>query len=456
MSDMVLAYDRPSRLDSGVLGLGRAGGSGPLPFFDGRAARPGLVAGLLLAVAAVARSRYFQPSAARLLDPILTSGDGRLRLESFSSCCGVYARADLLPGALTGARAEPGTTNVDLNQEVRDALSRLGDRDELRLSVGDDGLTVVTRAAAAFERKVALPTRWVKGLGEAALAQTGMRPAVTTGAAGARRLLAGLPPAGPASAPPWALVEQGRELRFRQAAGPGAPFVGGPFRLREMRPLARWAQSLTVWTRPGSGSRSTAFRLDLPDARLWLVLSPDVTRGFSGEGQALGALADPATVAEAEALRPALAWTARLDEPALAAAAGVSADRLRLLLTVLGSQGLVGFDLTEDAWFRRDLPFAARRIGTLQPRVRRAASIDASDVTVHPVEGGHEVFVRGRGFSHRVLLTGPDARCTCVWFSRYTGSRGPCRHVLAARAHVVHAPSGAPTSHPQDDEETGS
>src|SRR5690348_1958709 len=101
---MVLAYDQPSRLAPAVsaghvLDLGRAAvpEGGAAPFFDGWVARPGLVAGLLLTVAAVARSRYFQPVAARLLDPILTSGDGRLRLESFSSCCGVYARADLLP-----------------------------------------------------------------------------------------------------------------------------------------------------------------------------------------------------------------------------------------------------------------------------------------------------------------------------------------------------------------------
>jgi hypothetical protein len=437
MSEVVLAYDRPSRLDGGVLGLGRAGVSGPLPFFDGWAARPGLVAALLLAVAAVARSRYFQPSAARLLDPILTSGDGRLRLESFSSCCGVYARADLLPEALTGTRAAPGTTNVDLNQDVRDALSRLDDRDELRLSVGADGLTVVTRGTAAFERKVTLPTRWIKGLGEAALAQAGMAVAATAGPAATRRLLAGLPPAGPASAPPWALVTQGRELRFRQAATAGAPLVGGPFRLREMRPLARYALGLTVWTRPGPGPRSTAFQLDLPGARLWLVLSPDITRGFSGEGQALGVLADPETVAAASALRPALAWTTRLDETALATSAGVTAGRLRQMLAVLGSQGLVGYDLAEQAWFRRDLPFAAGRVPALQPRVRRAAAISTPDVTVQPVEGGHEVFVRGRGFSHRVALAGADARCTCLWFSRHGDSRGPCRHVLAARAHVA-------------------
>ncbi|MEU4221857.1 SWIM zinc finger family protein, partial [Actinoplanes sp. NPDC026623] len=190
MAEVVLAYDRPSRLDGRVLDLGRAAVPGPAPFFDGWVARPGLVAAVLLAVAAVARSRYFQPAAARLLDPVLTSGDGRLRLESFSSCGGVHARADLLPEALRDVRSEPGTTNVDLNREVRDALSRVSDRDELRLSVGAGGLAVVTRETAAFERRVTLPDRWLKGLGEAALSQAGMRVAATAGPAAARRLLA--------------------------------------------------------------------------------------------------------------------------------------------------------------------------------------------------------------------------------------------------------------------------
>ncbi|MEU4222480.1 SWIM zinc finger family protein, partial [Actinoplanes sp. NPDC026623] len=142
-------------------------------------------------------------------------------------------------------------------------------------------------------------------------------------------------------------------------------------------------------------------------------------------------------VAAAAALHPERAWTARRDEAGLAARAGVSAERLRLLLAVLGGQGLVGYDLTEGAWFRRDLPFAAERVAALQPRVRRAAAITAGDLEVNPIPGGHEVFVRGRGFAHRVVLTADDARCTCLWYSRHRGSRGPCRHVLAARSHLT-------------------
>lgn len=439
-----MAYDRPSRLlvhpsAGSVLDLARAkpAEGGVAPFFAGWVSRPKVVAQLLLTVAAVARSRYFRPIPSRLLDPILTSGDDRLRVESFSSCCGVYARADLLPDGLRDVEVGSGTTNVDLNQDVRDALSRVDDRTELQLSIGADGMRVVTRETTGFERKVKLPTRWIKGLGEAALAQVGMYPFAVLDAAGARRLLAHLPPAGQPSAPAYALVRQGRDLLFRQTPAADVPVVAGPYRLRELCALSSSVLGLTVWTRPGTGARPCAFQLDLPDARMWLVLSSDVARGFSGEGAALDALSDPSAVDEAAELRPMLGWSARLDEASLAERADAPVERLRDLLAVLGGQGLVGRDLAETAWFRRDLPFAAERVARLQPRVRKAAAIDDADLTSTPIAGGHEVFVRSGDISHRVVISGEKARCTCQWYIRNGTSRGPCRHVLAARRFVA-------------------
>ncbi len=40
--------------------------------------------------------------AAAIRDPVVTSHEDRLRFESFSGCCGVYARLDVLPGGLDG------------------------------------------------------------------------------------------------------------------------------------------------------------------------------------------------------------------------------------------------------------------------------------------------------------------------------------------------------------------
>src|SRR5258705_4019686 len=102
MVDLSVLYDQPSQVvsdDAGGLTVALATLSsniGGLPvFFDGWVGRPRLVAALLLSVGAVARARYFMPASARLLDPVLTSGDEMLRIEAFSSCCGVYARVDL-------------------------------------------------------------------------------------------------------------------------------------------------------------------------------------------------------------------------------------------------------------------------------------------------------------------------------------------------------------------------
>ncbi|GAA4586058.1 SWIM zinc finger domain-containing protein [Planotetraspora phitsanulokensis] len=411
---------------------------GGLPvFFDGWVGRPRLVAALLLSVGAVARARYFMPASARLLDPVLTSGDEMLRIEAFSSCCGVYARVDLLGDHLGEVSVGTGTTNVDLGQEVRDALARVDDATELRLSVGSAGLRVTTRVGSAVERKVKLPVRWVKGLGEAALAQVGMRPMARLGAVGARRLLDALPPASSASAPPYELVPAQSGFRFSQAPRSGAVSVAGPYRLRELRPLARFATGMRIWARPGDGARSCAFELAVPGARVWFVLSPDVARGFSGEGAALDLLADAPTVAEAVQLRGYLGWRARLDENELAGLADTSPERIQALLTVLGSQGLVGRDLAADAWFRRDLPFAQELIPRLAPRVGRAATITRADIEIRELQsGGHEIFVRSGDIEHRVNLDGDSASCTCQWYTRHLDSRGPCRHVLAARAHL--------------------
>jgi hypothetical protein len=447
MVDLSIVYDRPSQVvadGAGRLTVALATLSptiGGLPvFFDGWVGRPRLVAALLLSVGAVARARYFMPASGRLLDPVLTSGDEMLRIEAFSSCCGVYARVDLHGDHLGEASIGTGTTNVDLGQELRDALARVDDATELRVSVGSAGLRVTTRVGSAVERKVKLPVRWVKGLGEAALAQVGMRPMAQLGAVGARRLLDALPPASSASAPPYALVPAESGFRFSQAPRSGAVSVAGPYRLRELRPLARFASGLRIWARPGDGARSCAFELTVPGARVWFVLSPDVTRGFSGEGAALDLLADASTVAEAVELRGHLEWRARLDEDELARLADTPPARVRALLAVLGSQGLVGRDLAADAWFRRDLPFAVELIPKLAPRVGRAAITTRADVEIRELPaGGHEVFVRSGDIEHRVMLDGDSVSCTCQWHSRHAGSRGPCRHVLAARAHLGEA-----------------
>ena len=109
------SYLRPSALvDDGrgrALHLETSGGSTPAGlaehprFFAGFLAEPEQGAKGLLAVAAVARARYYVPMTSQrlqdILDPVVTSSGDRLRFESFSGCCGVYARLDVLPAGWT-------------------------------------------------------------------------------------------------------------------------------------------------------------------------------------------------------------------------------------------------------------------------------------------------------------------------------------------------------------------
>ena len=134
----------------------------------------------LLAVARVARTRFYVPpgmlaAILRAADPVVTSNGDRLRFESFSACCGVHARLDVLPGALDGPAMDTGTTNVDFNPPMRQALAGIGGLDPLHLSVGDD-VTVTTLEESVTEQRVPLPRRWIKGFAEVQVAAAGMRP----------------------------------------------------------------------------------------------------------------------------------------------------------------------------------------------------------------------------------------------------------------------------------------
>jgi len=46
------------------------------------------------------------------------------------------------------------------------------------------------------------------------------------------------------------------------------------------------------------------------------------------------------------------------------------------------------------------------------------------------VAGGAVV---GDSPGHRVTFGSPDDTCTCPWWGKHRGTRGPCKHVLAAR-----------------------
>ncbi len=440
VAELAYQYEVPSVIRRGPAGtevlLATSGGvteAGPALhpyFFSGFLTDPTVAAAGMLACAAVARARYFTPGSvvAILRDPVVTSNEDRLRFESFSSCCGVHARLDLLPAAFADPPLASGTTNVDFNDAMRAALAGAAISGPLLLSVGSGELVVDVASGSVTERKVPLPDRWLKGFGEVqALARRMKLIGELTGTA-AQRFVRSIPRS--ARRPLWA-IPTGGTFSLATTARPGAACIAGPHRLTELGPLLRVARRLRVYGPEADASMTeapSAWELDMGTARFTLTLSPEKYRGFSGEGTLLGLLADEDVAADAVLLAPSLAWTSRIDVSLAAATTGLSQARVLAALGYLTASGRVGYDLAEQSFFHRELPFGPA-LEAMHPRLVNARELIASGAVV-PFDGG--ATVRSADVEHRVTFGAAD-RCTCPWWGKHQGNRGPCKHVLAAR-----------------------
>ncbi|MET0426074.1 MAG: SWIM zinc finger family protein [Actinoplanes sp.] len=423
------AYLGPSVLGpQGALSLQTSGGPAAYPqFFTGFLTAPAAAATGLLAVAEVARSRYYRPADPAGLDPVVTAGADRLRFESFSGCGGVHARLDVLPGGIDGDIVAHGTTNVDVNVPLQRALTRVGSGDPMHLAVGPDDLTVTTFDGPVVERKVPLPTRWLRGFAESQAITARFDPRADLGVTEARGLLGRLRASDRSVL--WA-VPAGRTLRLTSRPGPGAVCLPGGGRLVALAPFLRHATGLRVYGPPvaaGSGPVASTWELSSPSMRLSLTLSPEPYRGFSGEGAVLDSLAADQAADDADRISALLSWEPTVDVAALAAEAGIDAVRVRDALTQLSTAGRVGYDVAEAGYFHRTLPYAADAVARMNPRLAAARALAAAgavtaDGPVATVRSGEQIYhVRDA------------ASCTCPWWAKHRGERGPCKHALAVR-----------------------
>ena len=437
--DYAYRYGSASRLDhddAATLHLATSGGPTPNPrLFRGRVNHPVLFADALLAVGAVARSRFHVPPAmlGRILllaDPVATVSPDAIRFEAFSSCASVYARLDLLPAFVDGEFLGAGSTNVDLGSDVRAALAGVVATGALDLEVGLDDLAVEVDGDRHEERKVALPPRWIRGFAESQAVLAGMERRVTGSGAAFRRLLRDLPRG---AKDPVHVVARGPGLALARRPTDGGVAVADADRLRVLERLATSIQSIAVHA---SEDGSSAWVAELADSRLTIALSPAAWRGFSGEGRVAEAAGRaPGRIARVR-VTAALAWGRPLRPAELAEELGVDASEVRAALSELAAAGLVGFDLTDASYFARRLPFELDEPDRWQPRLRRARQLVAAGaVRLEPSAPKADrtvAWVAGRATEYRVRF-GPAGRaCTCPWWGRHPGDRGPCAHILAA------------------------
>jgi hypothetical protein len=434
-------YAFPSRVTDethGAMRLATSGGTAEFPFFfQGALTQPRLTAQLLRTLSKVVAARFHVPPAmlARILresDPVVTSGGGLLRFEGFSACGSAYARVDLNPDAYDGVVVGHGTTNVDFNAPFRAALAQIRDQERVGFAVGTDEVALLRGADQVVERKVALPLRWLKGFVEVQAYQAGMTSRFELDKIETLRFLRSLPRTTMAKTM-FFVTRAGRGVRLSQRSGADAVRVAGIDRLRLLEELAPFADGLTVYA--NDRGTTSEWRLRFGPLSFGLTLSPDVWRGFSGEGQVLGDLAAGDHAAVLDRVRHALAWQAELRPEDFAVQSGLEPDVFRRALSALGSRGLVGYDVTRNAYFHRELPFDLALVEELHPRLNRARELVAAGRVAVLNENGADIEaeVAGSQVVHRVRLSAAGDRCSCVWHAKHQGDRGPCKHILAVQ-----------------------
>ena len=261
------------------------------------------------------------------------------------------------------------------------------------------------------------------------MAGSTMVPVLEVGAVEARRFVQGLPRSGSG-----ALL--GRADRTRAAADEPPVAVGGP-RGRcppaagardpcsgSRRALRAYGPARSPGRRRASGSSPCTTRASS------VTLSPEVSRGFSGEGGVLRDLADPSSGADADLVAALLAFEPRIDiagarrawrrPPAGARAARPRPPRRRRPRRVRRPRRRL---LPPRAALRPALCSRACTRAWLDARALVAAGAVRSTVTSRGCAAGTSSTSCGR--------TAGGTRCTCPWYGKHQDSRGPCKHALA-------------------------
>ena len=346
-------------------------------FFSGFVTSPEPVALALLAVAEVARTRYYQPTSPASRDPVVTCSRERLRFESFSGCCGVYARVDVT--ARRPRRRDTSTTAPPMSTSTRRCDRRWpGSADATRSGsqVGADELIVSTigwcggraqgAAAVAMAARVRRGPRHLVGLRSSTRGDRGAEAScVPAPAAGCQRSVGALGPAGRArrcGSPPapcrarsacpvragWATLRPlARLARVFRAYGPAvSPHRDEPHRAHGSWSLANAAGHAD----PVAGARSRLLGRGCGPGRA--LAGEDVDRRCRPRERVarLGAHDRRRCTRERQRAFPPV--------------------RVQAALTQLGTAGRVGYDVTEAAYFHRVLSLQRRRGGTAEPTAR--------------------------------------------------------------------------------------
>jgi hypothetical protein len=397
-------------------------------FFWGSLTEPYLTAKCWTTIAKVVRSS-FTPIPPAMRDPIVTAGASRMRFEGFSSCNGVYVRLDMKPAAIDGEFIASGTTNVDFNDPMLHALNAIQKNERVILAVGQKDLQVITSKAKVIEKKVTLPTRWIKGLTSVQLYLADMHQKFELNKLQAIQLFQVLPKG--VIKGEYFISQKVGKYMFTTLSAKDNVRVGGLHRLRLLEGMLPLLDKLYVYE--SSDKETSAFVCEFGKMQLLMAFSPDVYRGFSGEGKALENMSNDVPMEWVYGLNSLLKANEMFDPMEISIENDVDFGTMDTLTAGLSSMGLLGYDLSANTHFYRRLPFKTERIMSLNPRFKNAKRlISNEDVRIIVNRPAYiEAKVKGSNVFHTVIIDGESKKCTCDWFTNYQGKRGICKHVLA-------------------------
>jgi hypothetical protein len=399
-------------------------------FFWGSLTDPFVTAKCWSTIAKVVRSS-FGPIPPSLRDPIITAGTERMRFEGFSSCNGVYVRLDMKPESINGEFIASGTTNVDFNDPMLNALNAIQKNEKVTLAVGQNDLQVLTSKAKIVEKKVTLPPRWIKGLTSVQLYLADMEPKFELNKLQSIQLFQNLPKGNVKGA--FFITKRAGKFMFSTLATPDSVRIGGIQRLRLLEGILALVDKIHFYE--SSDKETCAVVCEFGKMQLLMAFSPDAYRGFSGEGKALENMTANLPMEYVYGLNSLLKANESFDPTMLSIENDIDFGTMDHLTSSLSSMGLLGFDLENRSHFYRRLPFKTDRILSLNPRLKNANKLINNDEisVITKKENYIEAQVKGTGVMHRVVIDGDKSHCTCNWFTNYQGKRGICKHVLGVK-----------------------
>jgi hypothetical protein len=402
-------------------------------FFWGSLTDPYVTAKCWSTIAKVVRSS-FGPIPPSLRDPIVSAGSERLRFEGFSSCNGVYVRLDMKPEAIDGEFIASGTTNVDFNDPMLNALNAIQKNEKVTLAVGQQDVQVITSKAKVVEKKVTLPMRWIKGLTSVQLYLADMDLKFELNKIQTIQLFQSLPKGSVKG--DFFITKRAGKFMFSTLATADSVRIGGVQRLRLLEGILSIVDKIFVYE--SSDKQTCSIVCEFGKMQLLMAFSPDSYRGFSGEGNVLETMTENLPMEWVYGLNSLLKSNEMFDPTMLSIENDIDFGTMDNLTSNLSSMGLLGYDLSEKAHFYRRLPFKTERILSLNPRLKNAKKlIDNEEVEITERRADYiEAKVKGSGVVHKVIIDNNSQKCTCDWFTAYQGKRGICKHILAVKMTI--------------------